>query len=67
MLFIQHTTAFSLHVHIYFLQANIDYIYGDGQFTSDGSIEVNGEKYTGKHILIATGGYPTIPTNIPGE
>ena len=29
-------------------------------------IEVNGELYTADHILLAVGGYPTIPKDILG-
>ncbi|NKF49009.1 glutathione-disulfide reductase [Shewanella sp. WXL01] len=38
---------------------------GYGKFVNNNTIEVNGEQYTADHILIATGGAPTIP-NIPG-
>lgn len=50
----------------------VEYIYGWAKFTKDGSVEVksneNGEKnvYSAKHILIATGGKPIHPDNIPG-
>jgi len=29
-------------------------------------VEVDGQTYTAKHILIATGGHPRIPNEIPG-
>ncbi|VDP40787.1 unnamed protein product [Heligmosomoides polygyrus] len=45
--------------------SKVELIRGIGAFADDGTIEVNGEKYKGKHTLIAVGGYPTIP-NIPG-
>lgn len=44
---------------------NVTVINGFGKLTGKNSIEVNGETYTADHILIATGGRPTIP-NIPG-
>ncbi|RYV02907.1 glutathione-disulfide reductase [Shewanella sp. OPT22] len=40
-------------------------VKGYGKFVNNRTIEVNGEQYTADHILIATGGAPTIP-NIPG-
>uniref|UniRef100_A0A914UQU4 FAD/NAD(P)-binding domain-containing protein n=1 Tax=Plectus sambesii TaxID=2011161 RepID=A0A914UQU4_9BILA len=45
--------------------SKVEIIRGTGTFTEDGSIEVNGEKYKGKHTLIAVGGYPIIP-DVPG-
>jgi len=44
---------------------NVDVIKGYGTFVDQKTIEVNGEKYTADHILIAAGGAPFIP-NIPG-
>ncbi|WP_417762450.1 glutathione-disulfide reductase [Shewanella sp.] len=40
-------------------------VNGYGRFVDNHTIEVNGEQYSADHILIATGGAPTIP-NIPG-
>lgn len=52
-------------------KAHIDIIRGYGKFTADPepTIEVDGKKYTAPHILIATGGRPTVPpdSEIPGE
>ncbi|NXJ85020.1 GSHR protein, partial [Trogon melanurus] len=51
-------------------KAHIDIIRGYGKFTADAepTIEVDGKKYTAPHILIATGGRPTVPpdSQIPG-
>ncbi len=44
---------------------NVEVINGFGKFVGNNAIEVNGETYTADHILIATGGRPTVPT-IPG-
>eukprot|EP00054_Salpingoeca_dolichothecata_P016939 m.100457 g.100457 ORF g.100457 m.100457 type:complete len:466 (+) comp22228_c0_seq1:5-1402(+) len=41
-------------------------IVGKAKFTSKDTIEVAGESYTAKHIVIATGGYPALP-GVPGE
>ncbi|QYJ97512.1 glutathione-disulfide reductase [Shewanella alkalitolerans] len=40
-------------------------VRGYGRFVDNNTMEVNGEHYSADHILIATGGTPTIP-NIPG-
>ncbi|QYK12777.1 glutathione-disulfide reductase [Shewanella rhizosphaerae] len=40
-------------------------VRGYGHFVDNNTIEVNGEHYSADHILIATGGTPTIP-KIPG-
>ncbi|WP_159566799.1 glutathione-disulfide reductase [Budvicia diplopodorum] len=43
----------------------VDVITGFARFVDAHTVEVNGEKITADHILIATGGRPSIPT-IPG-
>ncbi len=40
-------------------------VRGYGRFVNNNTIEVDGKQYTADHILIATGGSPSIP-NIPG-
>ncbi|KAM6221458.1 glutathione reductase, mitochondrial isoform 2-T2 [Rhynchocyon petersi] len=51
-------------------KSNIDIIHGYAAFTSDPkpTVEVSGKKYTAPHILIATGGVPSVPqeSQIPG-
>lgn len=46
-------------------KAKVERIVGHASFTEDKCVEVNGQKYAADHILIATGGRPSIP-NIPG-
>ncbi|MEZ9140086.1 MULTISPECIES: glutathione-disulfide reductase [unclassified Shewanella] len=48
-----------------FASNNVTLLNGYGKFVNSNTIEVDGEHYTADHILIATGGAPTIP-NIPG-
>ncbi|QYJ78753.1 glutathione-disulfide reductase [Shewanella acanthi] len=48
-----------------FTNNNVTLLNGYGRFVDGNTIEVNGEHYTADHILIATGGAPTIP-DIPG-
>ncbi|RWR02322.1 glutathione reductase [[Pantoea] beijingensis] len=45
---------------------NVDVIKGYARFVDDHTVEVNGEKITADHILIATGGRPSHP-DIPGS
>jgi dihydrolipoamide dehydrogenase len=41
---------------------NVTYIEGHGRLVSKNEVEVNGIKYTGKNIVLATGSYPkTLP------
>lgn len=44
----------------------IDVIEGHAEFVDDKTLTVDGEQYTADHIVIATGGRPIIPTDIPG-
>jgi dihydrolipoamide dehydrogenase len=41
---------------------NITYVEGIGRLVSPNTVEVNGEQYTGKNVVLATGSYPrTLP------
>lgn len=44
---------------------NVDVIQGYARFVNKNTVEVDGQKYTADHILIATGGRPQIP-DVPG-
>lgn len=46
-------------------KSNVIRITGKAKFVDKSIVEVNGKQYFGKHILIATGGYPAVPS-IPG-
>ena len=48
-----------------FESLNINFINGFGKLTAPNTIEVNNHSYSAKHIIIATGGTPSMP-NIPG-
>lgn len=52
-------------------QAKVQTILGQARFTNDSepTVEVNGKKYTAPHILIATGGQPTVLSDaeVPGK
>ena len=45
--------------------SQVDLISGYGAFVDSKTLEVNGKKYTADHIVIATGGKPSVP-NTPG-
>ena len=45
--------------------SNVTVIRGTGHFVSDHVVEVNGEQFEAPHILIATGGRPSVP-NVTG-
>jgi glutathione reductase (NADPH) len=46
-------------------KAGVDKIQGVARLESAGSVRVNGETYTTGHLLVATGGHPTVP-DVPG-
>ncbi|CCF58232.1 hypothetical protein KAFR_0E00780 [Kazachstania africana CBS 2517] len=53
------------------IKEGVDYIFGWAKFNSNGHVEVTKndntvEVFTGSKILIATGGKPILPDNIPG-
>jgi len=48
-----------------FASNKVTFLNGYGRFINNNTIEVNGEHYTADHIVVATGGAPTIP-DLPG-
>jgi|TARA_R110000851_G_scaffold333555_1_gene516611 glutathione reductase (NADPH) len=48
-----------------FASNKVTFLNGYGRFINNNTIEVDGEHYTADHIVVATGGAPTIP-DIPG-
>lgn len=45
---------------------HVEYIAGHAVFTPEGNVKVGDNLYSGKHIMIAIGGRPTVP-NFPGS
>ncbi|MHB1332743.1 MAG: glutathione-disulfide reductase [Sulfuriferula sp.] len=43
----------------------VSFVHGSARFVDAHTVEVDGERYTSEHILIATGGRPVVP-EIPG-
>ena len=48
------------------VNSGVTLMEGHAKLTGPNEVEVNGQRYTAKHILIATGGWPQIP-DIPGH
>ncbi|MFP3516980.1 glutathione-disulfide reductase [Pseudomonas sp. SIMBA_077] len=48
------------------VNSGVTLLEGHAQLTGPNEVEVNGQRHTAKHILIATGGWPQIP-DIPGR
>jgi glutathione reductase (NADPH) len=44
----------------------VAYVRGTARFLDKSTVEVNGERITARHIVIATGGKPSVPT-LPGS
>lgn len=51
--------------HTYLADSNIDEIVGTARFIDAHTLEVAGERYSADHIVIAVGGYPSVP-DLPG-
>jgi len=51
--------------HNYLADSNIDEIVGFASFVDEHTLEVDGKKYTARHIMVAPGTRPTVP-DIPG-
>ncbi|PWI43331.1 dihydrolipoyl dehydrogenase [Streptomyces sp. ICBB 8177] len=41
----------------------VTYVTGEGRLSSPTTVDVNGERYTGRHVLLATG---SVPKSLPG-
>ncbi|HLQ96022.1 MAG TPA: dihydrolipoyl dehydrogenase [Pseudogracilibacillus sp.] len=52
-------------IHATFKQNDIEFIQGEATYIEDHTFVVEGEHYTGKQVLLATGGHPFVP-KIPG-
>lgn len=52
--------------HDYLKDCNVELIEGFATFIDDNTLEVDGERYTADHIVIATGGRPIVPNDIKG-
>jgi glutathione reductase (NADPH) len=48
------------------VNSGVTLLEGHARIVDDHSVELDGKRYSAKHILIATGGWPQIP-NVPGH
>ncbi|STX27846.1 glutathione reductase [Legionella beliardensis] len=49
-----------------FNQYNMTYLKGEGSFIDNQTVSVDGKHYKAPHIIIATGGEPTLPDDLDG-
>lgn len=61
----QHVLDLNGHYAKYLASNKVEVIRGAARFTSPHSIEVEGRRYEGEHVVIATGGKPQVPA-LPG-
>lgn len=47
-------------------KAAVDWVHGEAVFVDKNTVRVNDNQYQGKHIIIAVGGEPIIPDDVPG-
>ncbi len=50
----------------YLAEQGVELIQGHAKFIDNKTLEVDGQQYTADNIVIATGGHPVIPEDIPG-
>lgn len=60
-----HVQELNGHYARYLASNKVEVIRGAARFTGPRTVEVNGTRHTGRHVLIATGGHPVVP-NVPG-
>ena len=60
-----HAHTHTHHTHTHTHQDHVEYIPGHAKFTGPHEVTVDGVKYTGEKILIATGTKPIVPS-VPG-
>lgn len=61
----QHVRDLNGHYAKYLVSNKVEVISGSARLAGPGVVEVDGTRYQGRHVLIATGGRPRVPV-IPG-
>lgn len=61
----QHVADLNAHYAKYLASNKVEVVQGSARFVGPRVVEVNGQRYEGRHVVIATGGRPTVPA-IPG-
>jgi glutathione reductase (NADPH) len=61
----QHVRDLNGHYARNLASNKVEVIQGEARFVGPNTVEVSGEQYSADHIIVATGGHPTVP-DIPG-
>ncbi|MFN0314815.1 MAG: glutathione-disulfide reductase [Burkholderiales bacterium] len=61
----QHVLDLNNHYAKYLATNKVTVVHGDARFVGPKTIEINGERFSADHVVIATGGHPLVP-NVPG-
>jgi glutathione reductase (NADPH) len=60
-----HVRDLNRHYANYLAGNKVDVVGGTARFVGSKTVEVDGQRYSADHVIIATGGYPIVP-DIPG-
>ena len=60
-----HVRDLNRHYANYLAGNKVDVLGGTARFVGPRTVEVNGERYSADHVIIATGGHPIVP-DLPG-
>lgn len=61
----EHVRDLNGHYARYLANNKVEVVRGAARFVAPKTVEVAGERYSAEHVLIAVGGYPTLP-EVPG-
>ncbi len=61
----QHVLDLNGYYAKYLVSNKVEVMRGEARFVGPKTVEVNGERFSAQHIIVATGGKPTVPS-IPG-
>jgi glutathione reductase (NADPH) len=61
----RHVHDLNGHYARYLANNKVELVQGEARFVGPRTVEVNGVRYRGRHVLIATGGHPIMP-DVPG-
>jgi len=61
----RHVHDLNGHYARYLAGNKVELVHGEARFVGPRTFEVNGTRYSGRHVLIATGGHPIVP-DVPG-
>ena len=61
----QHVHDLNRHYARYLASNKVEVVAGEARFVAPKTVEVNGERYSADHVIVATGGHPIMP-GVPG-